>query len=77
MRSQPSNPNSELKPQTYESHNLLCSNHPPRYLDYDIYARICNDEKRLLAVPAPASLLDLCCGMGHLAADLTRRGYTV
>ncbi|MGP1384071.1 MAG: class I SAM-dependent methyltransferase [Thainema sp.] len=64
----------------------------PRYSDYDIYARIYNDEignrlsrlalpplEQLLfpVAPPPATLLDLCCGTGHLAADLTRRGYTV
>ncbi len=69
-------------------------NHPPqaRYSDYDLYARIYNDEigdrlsrlallplERLLlpVLPVPASLLDLCCGTGHLAAELTRRGYTI
>lgn len=68
------------------------SSPPDRYSDYDLYARIYNDEigdrlsrlallplERLLfaTLPAPASLLDLCCGTGHLAAELTRRGYTV
>lgn len=63
-----------------------------RYCEYDVYAKIYNDNigdrlsqraikplSHLLfsTVPAPAYLLDLCCGTGHLAADLCRRGYQV
>jgi len=63
-----------------------------RYADYDVFACVYNDQigedlcrlalpplERLLfpALPAPARLLDLCCGTGQLAAELTKRGYKV
>jgi SAM-dependent methyltransferase len=63
-----------------------------RYADYDVFARVYNDQigddlcrlalpplERLLfpVVPAPAHLLDLCCGTGQLAAEFTKRGYKV
>lgn len=62
-----------------------------RYSDYDALAWIYNKywaqpQERLLSpveslvlkdVPATGHILDLCCGTGHLAADLVARGYRV
>ncbi|MBE9167113.1 class I SAM-dependent methyltransferase [Pleurocapsales cyanobacterium LEGE 06147] len=64
----------------------------PTYSAYDAFARIINEswgpevsetlfpdiEKLLLKhLPQPASILDLCCGAGHLAKKLQDKGYQV
>jgi len=62
-----------------------------RYSDYDDFARIYNrywggfstqilpilEQLALKDVPEGVAILDLCCGAGQLASELTKRGYRV
>ena len=62
-----------------------------RYTDYNHFAQTYNrywggfalqilpvlEQLALNQLPAPAALLDLCCGTGQLARELTARGYRV
>jgi SAM-dependent methyltransferase len=65
---------------------------PHRYTEYDNIARVYNrhwgdrflptalaalEKLALPRIPKDANILDLCCGTGQLALELTRRGYNV